>query len=520
MLIRLSPKVRRKWQHNKSLIILLIITSFLIATKFIHQSLQKQPRPENPPYSDQDFYSDTDGPFFRGCTDVIDYLNDPSYVKMDATFIMLTKNEELNDVLKTIESIETHFNQWFKYPYVFLNNVPFTEDFQFAIMSMTDADVQFGTIDEIDWEFPEEVRDSPLFKSTMDDQSDRGVMYGSMESYHKMCRFYSGLFYKHPLMRKHKWYWRLEPDVEFFCDITYDPFFEMAKSGKKYGFTVLIPEMYWTVPNLFRFTKSFVKDLNLKVGTLWQLFVRNYHITDTHDDDELSRWSNNAADLEYEISANIAIDYTLNEDPNNEEGIQHLVAKAKSKIPLVEDKFDDQEYNLCHFWSNFEIARLDVFDNEIYNAYFQYLEEAGGFWAERWGDAPVHSLGLALTLNLEDIHYFRDVGYRHSILHHCPRNFELLDVTEPEYRAMQPKYERKGMKYDKGFSDGIGCRCDCPKNKIDVEDTSYPCMDVWLELLYNEDNSKNFRDGEFVPHFDSKEMREGIEKDFRERQAQ
>ena len=63
-------------------------------------------------------------------------------------------------------------------------------------------------------------------------------MYGSMVSYHKMCRFYSGMFYKHPEVAKLEWYWRIEPDVEFFCDITYDPFFEMKKAGKSYGFTI------------------------------------------------------------------------------------------------------------------------------------------------------------------------------------------------------------------------------------------------------------------------------------------
>jgi hypothetical protein len=27
-------------------------------------------------------------------------------------------------------------------------------------------------------------------------------------------------FYKHPLLAKYKWYWRLEPEIKYFCDIT------------------------------------------------------------------------------------------------------------------------------------------------------------------------------------------------------------------------------------------------------------------------------------------------------------
>ena len=27
-------------------------------------------------------------------------------------------------------------------------------------------------------------------------------------------------FYKHPLLMKYEWYWRLEPEIKYFCDIT------------------------------------------------------------------------------------------------------------------------------------------------------------------------------------------------------------------------------------------------------------------------------------------------------------
>lgn len=30
----------------------------------------------------------------------------------------------------------------------------------------------------------------------------------------------SSFFYKHPLLAKYEWYWRLEPEIKYFCDIT------------------------------------------------------------------------------------------------------------------------------------------------------------------------------------------------------------------------------------------------------------------------------------------------------------
>jgi alpha 1,2-mannosyltransferase len=37
-------------------------------------------------------------------------------------------------------------------------------------------------------------------------------------------------------------------------------------------------------------------------------------------------------------------------------------------------------YNMCHYWSNFEIADLDFYRPAGYIAYFDYLDRRGGFF--------------------------------------------------------------------------------------------------------------------------------------------
>ncbi len=55
-----------------------------------------------------------------------------------------------------------------------------------------------------------------------------------------------------------------------------------------------------------------------------------------------------------------------------------------STSPLLEFFTDDQEgYNGCHFWSNFEIAQLDLWRGPLYSKYFDYLDKQGGFFYER-----------------------------------------------------------------------------------------------------------------------------------------
>lgn len=454
---------------------------------------------EQRPFSQMDIDSTKDSTFFQGCVDPYEYQSRKEYSKQNATFVMLTRNQELDGVLSSIHSIERHFNQWYQYPYVLLNDVPFTEEFVTQVRAATKADVQFGVLSELEWEFPPEVREQLLFKHSIEDQGDRGIMYGNMESYHKMCRFYSGAFYKHALVAQHEWYWRIEPDVEFFCDITYDPFVEMAKSGKKYGFTVLIKELYWTVPNLFRFTRSFIRQNNVKVGDLWNLFVRNYALIS--GDSLLDKLVNYDHDVETEFMNSVEIEHLLStyqytsEEDLDTGLIRTLIERATKKPPTVEDKFDNEEYNLCHFWSNFEIARVDLFSTGLYASYFEFLEQSGGFWSERWGDAPVHSLGLGMMLNAEDVHYFRDIGYQHSTLAHCPVNKAGAQLPYKPNAEYSDIFKRHGSVFkdmrqitrikSSERSYGSGCRCVCPRSK-DVEDTSANCFGEWFDLTRND----------------------------------
>ena len=80
-------------------------------------------------------------------------------------------------------------------------------------------------------------------------------------------------------------------------------------------------------------------------------------------------------------------------------------------------------------WSNFEIGNLNWLRSDAYLDFFNQLDQDGGFFYERWGDAPVHSIGAALTLKKEEIHFFNDIAYWHVPFTHCPTGDQLkLDL--------------------------------------------------------------------------------------------
>jgi hypothetical protein len=54
---------------------------------------------------------------------------DHSRGRANATLFMLARNSDLEGAVKAIKSLEHRWNHAFGYPWVFLNDVPFTEEF-------------------------------------------------------------------------------------------------------------------------------------------------------------------------------------------------------------------------------------------------------------------------------------------------------------------------------------------------------------------------------------------------------
>nr|WOG36206.1 uncharacterized protein [Candida metapsilosis] len=435
--------------------------------------------------SEQKLDTKIDAPFQYGCA--VPKTDQP---RANAAFIMLCRNSEMKGVISSMKSMERLFNQWFNYPWVFLNNEEFSPEFKNAISNQTNAKVSFGKIAMEDWEFPSDIPQAEL-NEWIESQGDRELLYGNLKSYHKMCRFYSGKFYLHPLVSQLDWYWRVEPNVEFYCDLTYDPFVEMEKRGKKYGFNVRLFDLYYSIPGLFRNVQAFIKKHGIKVKSSWKLFVLSSKWVIGEDKLGVYDGIPNGRDVLVEIQDQIYLQKFIHEmkGKTDEEVskssflIPKILEKSKSMPKLHEDRTDKEEYNLYHFWSNFEIARVDLFTSPEYQQFYEHLEAAGGFYKERWGDAPIHSLAVGMFLDLNEIHYFRDIGYRHEIFAHCPANapeHQLKYEANPNFLAFSSDSQGDVIYPDKPRYNGVGCRCKCPTTIKDIEDGD--CMRRWQEF--------------------------------------
>ncbi|KAI1793677.1 glycosyltransferase family 15 protein [Ganoderma leucocontextum] len=307
--------------------------------------------------------------------------------RANATLLMLARNSDVDSAVKSVRRLEDRFNRKFGYPWVFLNEEPFSEEFKTRMSNVISSEATFAQIPNHHWYQPDWI-DEDKARAGREKMVADNIIYGGSVSYRNMCRFNSGFFFRHPILQKYKWYWRVEPDVHFHCDVNYDPFLYMEDHNKTYGFTITMYEFGATIPTLWDATKEFIK-----------------------------------AHPEY-VAKNNAMGYMSDDNGNS--------------------------YNLCHFWSNFEIANMDFWRSEAYTKYFEFLDSKGGFYYERWGDAPVHSIAVSLFQSKDQIQFLDEIGYEHNPYMHCPKRDDAW---------------RRG-------------KCDCDRSRS-FDYNGYSCMRQW-----------------------------------------
>lgn len=144
----------------------------------------------------------------------------------------------------------------------------------------------------------------------------------------------------------------------------------MAEANKTYGFTIAVKELRETVPNIFRYASAYMRKNNFKSKGLWEMFLERPEQEEPKPEEEQKK--------------DKLPDEILLTDP------------GENALPEVDpEAMEGEKYNMCHFWSNFEIARLDWFRSKEYEDFFEMMDKSGGFWMERVSSQLVRGLYLA-----------------------------------------------------------------------------------------------------------------------------
>ena len=287
--------------------------------------------------------------------------------RVNAAIVILTRNSELDELLDTLHVFEMRFNRRFGYPYVFLNDQNFTDEFRVGVVSMlpVDRQVEFGMVPPEHWSYPDYI-DQARARASREAMAKLDVPYGDSEPYRFMCRYQSGYFFRHPLLLKYEYYWRVEPSTRLLCDVPRDPFVRMVQARARYGFTIAIQEYRETVRTLYAET-------------------RRYALERRKNHPDFNPPLLGFFEEQKEEKKVVVVVVVVTEEEQGDSGNDNEKDKDNANDNANDHDHDNDHddgrhsYNMCHFWSNFEIGYLPWLRSEEYLSYFEHLDRAGGY---------------------------------------------------------------------------------------------------------------------------------------------
>ncbi|CAM9091402.1 unnamed protein product, partial [Hapterophycus canaliculatus] len=195
--------------------------------------------------------------------------------------------------------------------------------------------------------------------------------------YFHMCRFFAGAGYMLPFFDDFDFYLRLDSDSRCRIELP-DYFSALEEAGADYAFDSTFLDYGDKVQGLWNFAETYMRDKRIS-PTFWN------------------------------ISTNV-------------EGAQRfkalMTAKGRApypqcgKIPKGGEDVDFANGTKIHavhcrdrhfqavpaFYTNFEVARIQMLRSSWYQEWFNVVDKTGSIFYNRWGDAPIRFLGLAMNL--------------------------------------------------------------------------------------------------------------------------
>lgn len=213
----------------------------------------------------------------------------------------------------------------------------------------------------------------PITESLLERWMSEGVQpHFAKRGYRVMCRFWAGLVWTLPSLDKYDVYWRLDTDSVLTRPVTIDPFVHVFRERRcEYGFNKLKGENMLVATGIY---------------------------------DAFSRWADEA-------------------------GPAVLSPAARERVRKFAVDPATGKYWGPMYYNNFEMGTIALKRSAVYQGFFRYVDshEPYGIFRYRWGDAPLHTLGVVAALDVDRIcNVTQDVvGYKHAAKRFDPIPSEL-----------------------------------------------------------------------------------------------
>ena len=66
------------------------------------------------------------------------------------------------------------------------------------------------------------------------------------------------------------------------------------------------------------------------------------------------------------------------------------------------------------YYNNFEISSMALWRSQEYRSFIDYIDQLGGIYYHRWGDAPIKGIAVSLFVPKNKMYHFKDISYQHN----------------------------------------------------------------------------------------------------------
>jgi alpha 1,2-mannosyltransferase len=109
---------------------------------------------------------------------------------------------------------------------------------------------------------------------------------------------------------------------------------------------------------------------------------------------------------------------TIDDDENCIDGLwdfsRNFLLSQTNPVINISDTFFNEIPDGLVIYNNFEVSHMSLWKDAMWDKYMNAINEGGGIYLKRWGDAPIHTIAISFLLTIKQVHAFTDIGYRHD----------------------------------------------------------------------------------------------------------
>jgi len=342
---------------------------------------------------------------------------------VNAVIYYLTRKVRVKMMAVALEHLYFHFYQQFPfYPVMIFHDDLDPTDCAYLQNAVPGMKLYFQLI-KLD--MPEFLRSEALPERT------KCSYRSSTIGYRHMCMFHAGVIHDYILGRNNRrliranlpphfdlkdteYLMRLDDDGYLTSPIGYDMFKFMKLNRKKYGFVSTLQDEAECIRGLWNHTRKFYSDHADKYNLPPLSHSSEPDVSSTAFSGRVRRGESRRRKMDGGGHGEKIRGSKMGRSAGARYGRRLSTVSATRDLAPSRKVFFHEWLDGETFYNNFEISHMSIWTHPLWLEYLYSESTIRGIYEIRWGDAPLHTLGVSMIVPVSQVHSFVDIGYRHD----------------------------------------------------------------------------------------------------------